>query len=141
MIGDLIANMAAWAAPELGYGVFHLLVPMGSGGRVSRCSGQVLAWSGITVTVSRDEFPVLHTVARWPGFLVTCCHLHPVAAVQVAAAKRVAWWYHRAMAWCRLRRADQRNLKASWAGVRSPPAQSAARRASRAVSATESLAG
>ena len=97
------------------------------------------AENAAVIAVSRDEFPVLRTVARWPGFLVTCCHLHPVAAVQVAAARRVAWWYHRAMAWCRLRRADQRNLKASWARVRSPPAQSAARRASRAVSATESL--
>src|SRR5215471_14444892 len=81
----------------------------------------------ITVTVSRDEFPVSPTVARWSGILVTCCHLDLVAVVQVAAARRAAWWCHRAAAWCRLRRADQRSLKASWAGVRSPAAQSAAR--------------
>ena len=93
----------------------------------------------ITVTVSLDEFAVLRTVAHWSGILVTCCHLHPAAAVQVATARRAAWWCHRAAAWCHLRRADQRSLKASWAGVRSPAAQSAARRLSRAVSAADSL--
>ena len=56
-----------------GYGVFHLLVPMGSGGRVSRCSGQVLAWPGgrprlcpDVVRLYRGRMTVIHRRAVWP---------------------------------------------------------------------------
>jgi len=101
-------------------------------------SNDDLSGANITVTVSRDESAVLPTVTRRSAVPVTCCHLLPAAWGQVAAAAgRAAWWYHRAAAWCRLRQADQRSLNARRAWVRSPAAWSAARRASRAVSATD----
>src|ERR1022692_967826 len=74
------------------------------------------------------------------GYLVSPPFRLPRGYV-AAARSRALWWCQRAVAWWRLRRADQRRAKASRARVISPAVTCAARRVSRAVSATDSRIG